>query len=108
MQRPPILDRGCRTRAIRTCRGLFGRPSYRSTQARSGGHPCGFLRALREGVRLTGSKPEVVSRLHQLHEWHGKAVIEVVNERLARGANVEAILSREHTSLLAVLQTPIT
>ena len=32
----------------------------------------------------------------------------MVNERLARGANVEAILSREHTSLLAVLQTPIT
>jgi hypothetical protein len=57
---------------------------------------------------LIGSKPEVVSRLHQLHERHGKAVIEVVNERLARGANVEAILSREHTSLLAVLQTPIT
>jgi len=32
----------------------------------------------------------------------------LVPERLARGANVEAILSREHTSLLAVLQTPIT
>jgi len=57
---------------------------------------------------LIGSKPEIVARLHQLHARHGNAVIQVVNDRLARGANVTAILSREHTSLLAVLQTPIT
>jgi hypothetical protein len=56
---------------------------------------------------LIGSKPEIVTRLHQLHARHGKAVIQVVNDRLARGANVTAILSRAHTSLLAVLQTSV-
>jgi hypothetical protein len=54
---------------------------------------------------LPGAASENLTRLHQLHAQHGRAVVEVINRELAARASVEAIFALPESSLLTMVQS---